>query len=147
MSPLQGLELKMPQSLVQNFIHIIFTTKKREALIYPPFEQELHAYLGSICNKLDCQVQIVGGYNDHIHILCKLSKNIALAELIQKLKSASSKWIKMKDKTLQNFYWQDGYGAFSINANQVTLVVEYIKNQKTHHVSKTYKQEYRNFLD
>ena len=137
----------MPQSLVQNYIHIIFATKNREALINPPYEQELHAYLGSFCNKLDCQVVIVGGYYDHVHILCKLSKKIALVDLIQKLKSTSSKWMKTKHESLRNFYWQDGYGVFSINANQIEMVMDYIKNQHQHHANKTFKQEYRDFLD
>jgi putative transposase len=63
----------MGQSLVKNYMHIVFSTKHREPLIHPPVEAELHAYLGGICNKLDCTVIKVGGYTDHIHILCMLS--------------------------------------------------------------------------
>ncbi len=66
--------ITMGQSLVQNYVHIVFSTKHREKFIHPPVEAELHSYLGGICNKLECQVLIVGGYTDHIHILCKLSK-------------------------------------------------------------------------
>ncbi len=98
----------MGQSLVQNFIHIIFSTKHREQLIQPPVEQELHAYLGGICNRLECQSIIVGGYTDHIHILCKLPKKIPLMKIIEELKSHSSKWIKTKGKSYEKFYWQDG---------------------------------------
>ena len=68
----------MGQSLVQNYVHIVFSTKYREALIKAPYEQELHAYLGGTCKELDCPVLIVGGYTDHVHILCMLSKKIAL---------------------------------------------------------------------
>ena len=68
----------MGQSLVKNYIHITFSTKHREPLIHQPVEDELYAYLGGICNKLECPVIKVGGYTDHIHILCLLSKKIAL---------------------------------------------------------------------
>jgi putative transposase len=136
----------MGQSLVQNYVHIVFSTKYREALIKPPFEQELHAYLGGTCKELDCPVLIVGGYTDHVHILCMLSKKIALMTLVQKIKANSSKWMKTKDKSLANFFWQDGYGAFSVNPKEVDVVVNYIKNQHEHHSKKDFKVEYRAIL-
>ena len=95
----------MGQSLVRNYIHIVFSTKYREHLIDQEIEKELHSYLGGICNKLDCQVIIVGGYTNHIHILCMLSKKIALMKLIEDIKSNSSKWIKSKGEKYANFYW------------------------------------------
>lgn len=136
----------MGQSLVQNHIHIVFSTKHRAPLLQPPYEQELHAYLGGICNELECPVLIVGGYTDHIHILCMLSKKIALMTLVQKVKANSSKWIKTKDISLNNFFWQDGYGAFSVNPSQVDVVINYIKNQHQHHCKKDFKEEYRAIL-
>ena len=137
----------MGQSLAQNYIHIVFSTKYRQHLIHPPVEEELHAYLGGICNKLECHVLKVGGYTDHIHILCMLSKKIALMKLVEELKSHSSKWMKTKDPSLANFYWQDGYGAFSVNPAEVDVVINYIANQKEHHRKKTYQEEYKATLD
>lgn len=137
----------MGQSLAQNYIHIVFSTKYRQHLIHPPVEEELHAYLGGICNKLECHVLKVGGYTDHIHILCMLSKKIALMKLVEELKSHSSKWMKTKDPSLANFYWQDGYGAFSVNPAEVDVVVNYIARQKEHHSKKTFQAEYKAFLD
>lgn len=67
----------MGQSLVKNYIHIIFSTKHRQHLIDSTIEPELHAYLGGICKKLECPVIKVGGFTNHVHILCMLSKNIA----------------------------------------------------------------------
>ncbi|MEA5140621.1 IS200/IS605 family transposase [Arcicella rigui] len=136
----------MGQSLVKNYIHIVFSTKYRQPLIHPPYENELHHYLGGICKKLDCQPIIVGGYTDHIHILCMLSKKIALMKLVEELKSHASKWMKTKDESLKNFYWQNGYGAFSVNPSQIDVVVQYIKNQHEHHRKKTFQDEYRAFL-
>ena len=137
----------MGQSLVQNHIHIVFSTKHRQELIHPPVEQELHAYLGEICNRLDCKSIVVGGYTDHVHILCKLSKKIALMNLFEELKSHSSKWIKSKGVAYENFYWQDGYSAFSVDAEEVNNLIWYIKNQHEHHSKKTFQDEYRAFLE
>lgn len=136
----------MGQSLVKNYIHVVFSTKHREALIYPPFEQELHSYLGGICKKLECQPIKIGGYINHVHVLCMLSKKISLMKLLEELKSHSSKWMKSKSETLKNFYWQDGYGAFSVNPAEVDIVIAYITNQHEHHRKKTFEDEYRAFL-
>ena len=136
----------MGQSLVKNYIHIVFSTKNRSPFIQPIVETELHKFLGEICNKLQCTVVKVGGYTNHIHILCLLSKNIALSKLVGELKSRSSMWMKSKDSTLEHFYWQDGYGAFSVNPSHIDAVIAYINNQNEHHKNNTFEEEYRNFL-
>jgi putative transposase len=64
---------------------------------------------------------------DHVHILCLLSKKISLVRLMTELKAHSSKWIKTKDESLKNFYWLDGYGAFSINPSEADIVSSYTK--------------------
>src|SRR5438046_5547629 len=92
---------------------------------------------------MDCHPIKIGGYEDHVHILCMLSKKIALIKLIQEVKSSSSRWIKTVDMRLQNFYWQDGYGAFSVNPAQVEIVIRYISNQKAHHQRRTFQDEFR----
>jgi len=127
-------------------MHIVFSTKNRVGLIHPPFEDELHSYLGGICKNMECYPIKIGGYTDHVHILCMLSKKIALIKLLEEIKSHSSKWMKSKDETFKNFYWQDGYGAFSVNPSQVDTVIEYIANQHEHHSKKTFQDEYRAFL-
>jgi putative transposase len=136
----------MGQSLVKNYIHIVFSTKYRQPLITEEIEPELHAYLGGICRNLESNPVKIGGYNNHIHILCMLSKKIALMKLLEEVKSHSSKWIKTKGKEFQNFFWQDGYGAFSVNPAEVDVVINYIANQKDHHRKKTFQDEYIDFL-
>jgi len=136
----------MGQSLVKNYIHLVFSTKYREPLIDEDIESELYAYLGGICNQLECQPIKIGGFTDHIHILCMLSKKTALMKLVEELKSHSSKWIKTKGENYRNFYWQGGYGAFSVNPAEMDVVVRYIENQKEHHRKKSFQEEYRAFL-
>ena len=127
-------------------MHIVFSTKHRQPLIHPPYEAELHSYLGGICKNLECQPIKIGGYTDHVHILCMLSKKIALMKLVEDIKSHSSKWVKTLDPSLQDFYWQDGYGAFSVNPAEVGTVIHYIANQHEHHSTNTFQEEYRAIL-
>jgi putative transposase len=136
----------MGQSLVKNYMHIVFSTKHREPLIYPPYEKELHDYLASICKSYECQPIKIGGYADHVHILCMLSKKIALMTLLEKVKGSSSKWMKTKDESLTNFYWQDGYGGFSVAPSDVDNVIDYITNQHEHHSKRSFQDEYRGIL-
>jgi len=102
----------MSQSLTRNYVHIVFSTKFREQLIRDSIKIELFEYLGGVCKHLECNPIRVGGYKDHVHILCILSKKIALMVLLEELKKGSSKWIKTKGNHYTNFYWQAGYGAF-----------------------------------
>lgn len=136
----------MGQSLVKNYIHIVFSTKYRRPVLHHPVRDELYSYMGGICNNLECHSIQVGGHTDHVHILCMLSKKIALIKLVAEVKSNSSKWIKTKDAKLKNFFWQDGYGAFSVNPTQVEIVKAYIENQEEHHKKKDFQQEYRGLL-
>ncbi|HKJ40794.1 MAG TPA: IS200/IS605 family transposase [Sunxiuqinia sp.] len=136
----------MPQSLVKNYLHITYSTKDRYPFIDESIENELYNYLGGICKNLECNPIIVGGNRDHVHILCLLSQKVALMNLIEELKSHSSKWIKTKGNIYQKFYWQKGYGAFSVNPTETDVVKDYILHQKEHHRAKTYQEEYLAFL-
>lgn len=115
-------------------------------MIQPSIEAELHAYIGGICNNLGCPAIIVGGYVEHIHILCMLSRKIALMELVAEIKGASSRWIKSKGTAFENFYWQDGYATFSVNPAQVGIVERYIANQHAHHSKITHSDELRSLF-
>lgn len=136
----------MGQSLVKNYIHIVFSTKYRQPLIKEFIEDELYSYLGDICKRLECQPIKIGGYYDHVHILCMLSKKIALMKLLEEVKSHSSLWIKTKGESLKNFYWQDGYGAFSVRSKEADVVINYIATQKEHHGKTNFQDEYRSIL-
>ena len=136
----------MPQSLVKNYIHIVFSTKHRQPFIKKAIKAELHAYLGGICRDLECFPRAIGGVEDHVHILCLLSKKIALVDLVAKVKANSSKWMKTNGDEYATFYWQGGYGAFSVNPSEIEVVIEYIQNQEEHHKKRTFKEEFRLFL-
>jgi REP element-mobilizing transposase RayT len=136
----------MPQSLVKNYIHLIFSTKGRAHSLHEEMQMEMFRYIAGICVACDCLPVEIGGYTNHIHALFLLSKKLPLIKIVEEIKSYSSKWIKQKGEVYQNFYWQGGYGAFSINPSEVDMVIDYIRNQKEHHRKKTFEEEYRAFL-
>ena len=136
----------MAQSLSQVYVHLTFSTKNRELYINDDIKPRLFEYLGGVCNKLECQVLQVGGHDDHIHILCLLSKKITQIKLLEEVKKSSSKWIKTIDRKYQKFYWQNGYGIFSVNPSETDVVINYIKNQREHHRKYTFQDEFRAFL-
>src|SRR5690606_13352098 len=109
----------------KNCVHIVFSTKHRQKLIQESIERELYAYLGGILNRMECLPIKIGGYTDHMHLLCMLSKKHALMKVVEEVKSHSSRWIKTKGEDYKHFYWQNGYGCFSVNPSQIDVVVNY----------------------
>lgn len=135
----------MPQSLSRVFTHIIFSTKNRQPFIDDGIADELYRYLGGTCAHFDSQPIKVGGHYDHVHILCALSRKFAIMDLLEEVKKRSSKWMKTKGEAYAGFYWQDGYGIFSVNPRQAGSVIEYIERQKEHHAGLTFQDECRGF--
>ena len=131
---------------ITNTLGQIVFDKVYNNFINDEIEDDLFAYLGGICNSLDCIPIKVGGYRNHVHILCPLSKKRALVKLLEIVKANSSKWIKTKGEAFQDFYWQNGYGSFSVNLSQLQRVVDYIANQKQHHEKKSFEDECRIIL-
>src|ERR1700687_3519886 len=109
----------MPQSLSSILIHLVFSTKNREAFITPTIETELHPYMAKIFRELKSPSLAIDGTNDHLHILFSLGRVIKVADLVEEVKTESSKWIKTKGREFMNFHWQRGYGAFSIGQSNV----------------------------
>jgi putative transposase len=136
----------MPQSLVRNLIHVCFSTKNRADLIKPEIENELFGYLHGIVENNKSKLILVNGTTDHVHLLISLGKIISISEIIGDIKRDSSSWIKKQDASFSNFYWQEGYGAFSVGQTEDETVIKYIANQKEHHETKDYKTEFRGFL-
>lgn len=137
----------MPQSLSRVIVHIVFSTKNRHPFLADrDVRKEMHAYLGGTANQLECPVLTVGGVADHVHVLCILSRNLSIADLVGDIKRSSSKWVKTKGRMLTKFSWQNGYGIFSVGQSEVERVKTYIAGQEEHHGKKTFQDEYRSFL-
>jgi putative transposase len=136
----------MPQSLSSILVHLIFSTKNREPFLTPEIETELHPYMATIFRGLNSPSLAINGNFDHVHVLFSLGRVIAVADLVQEVKTETSKWIKTKGDEFSNFYWQRGYGAFSVGQSNVPALKRYIRNQKQHHRRMTFQEEYRKFL-
>ena len=136
----------MAQTLTSLLVHIIFSTKHRQHLIYPEIESTLFAYIGGIFRNKNSHLLTAGGTTDHIHLLASQSKNIALSELLQDVKKDSSSWLKTQDRLFRNFHWQDGYAAFSVGTSEIARLKLYIGNQKEHHRKITFQQELIQFF-
>ncbi|MDR0613194.1 MAG: IS200/IS605 family transposase [Dysgonamonadaceae bacterium] len=136
----------MPQSLSKVYVHLTFSTKNRYPFIDDAIKNDLWEYLGGICRGLECNPIRVGGHNDHVHICCLLSKKITQIKFVEEVKKQSSKWVKSKGERYSKFYWQDGYGIFSVNPAEINVVVEYINNQTEHHRKRTFQEELLAFL-
>jgi REP element-mobilizing transposase RayT len=133
----------MAQSLASILIHLVFSTKMREPFITPEIEPELHKYLAMIFRECKSPALLVGGDKDHIHALFALARTWAVADLVEEVKTSSSKWIKTKGRAWSQFQWQSGYGAFSIGQSNVAALKRYILNQKEHHRRRSFQDEFR----
>jgi REP element-mobilizing transposase RayT len=127
--------------------HIIFSTKHREPWIARDQEERLWAYLGGIAQQNQLKPLLVGGMEDHIHILLGSPPTVTVSEALKRIKGGSSGWVKENLPGCLGFGWQDGYAAFAVSKSQLGDVEEYIRNQREHHRSKTFQEEYRAFLD
>ena len=136
----------MPQSLSNILIHFIWSTKDRHPWLEPGIREKTHAFLAGAVRQLDCEAYRVGGVADHVHLAVRLSRTLSVADLVKEIKSASSKWLKTQDAALAAFYWQQGYGAFSVGMSQKETLLHYIDNQEHHHRTHTFQDEYRAFL-
>jgi REP element-mobilizing transposase RayT len=96
-------------------------------------------------SKLSSYVYEIYANPDHVHILCTLPRTITVAELMSKVKSSSSRWIKTQGIT--NFSWQDGYGAFSVSSSNLGIIKNYIINQSEHHKKDSFQDELRKFFE
>ena len=134
----------MPQSLVQLYVHLVFSTKHRQPFLRDDaFRERTHAYLKGICDNQNSPSIRIGGVEDHVHILFRLSKTLDVAALVRELKRDSSKWVKAENPHLQDFEWQAGYGAFSVSPAHVDALTQYIVNQVEHHRQETFQDEFR----
>jgi putative transposase len=137
----------MSQSLSNVIVHIIYSTKNRQPWLKDAsLREELFAYNAAVLkNEVDSPAILINGVEDHIHILCRLSRKFAIMDVIKASKTETSKWIKKRDPTLKEFQWQGGYGIFSVSQSNVEQVKRYIAGQEEHHRKSTFKDEFREF--
>jgi REP element-mobilizing transposase RayT len=129
---------------VSELIHCVFSTKQRRNLISPEVQPQLWSFLGGIARKNGFKALMVGGTENHVHILLSLPATLTLAKAMQLAKGASSHW--MNEKFKSEFAWQEGYGAFTLGISQKKDTIAYIRSQAEHHYKHNYEEEFLAFL-
>jgi putative transposase len=134
----------MPQSLARIVLHIVFSTKHRAPFLTDPkIRPRLYAYLAVVLQGIDCEPILINGTEDHLHTLCNFSRTITIADLIETMKTTSSRWMKDQGRKYGEFYWQGGYGAFSVSQSKIGATRKYVANQEEHHRHVSFQDEFR----
>ena len=126
--------------------HIVFSTKHRQPSIREVVRERLYEYIGGTIRCLKGNLIEIGGVEDHIHILARLSQVIAVSDAVRNIKANTSKWANGLPELKSRFEWQKGYAAFSVSYSQMDGVRDYIANQTEHHKTTTFEEEYVRFL-
>jgi len=137
----------MSQSLSKLYVHIVFHIKNKKVIMRKQEQDSLYAYMGSVIKDNQSIPIKINGVDDHIHILCILSKSVALSKLVEEIKRHSSRWIKTQDDYYKAFAWQGGYGGFSVSPSVLPRTEKYIENQEEHHKKQDTKKEFILFLN
>jgi putative transposase len=106
----------------------------------------LYEYVGGIIRGLGGACLAINGVADHVHVLCKLRPDKALSDVIRDLKANSSGWMHDVFPDMNDFAWQNGYGAFTVSTSQIPGVERYIAEQKKHHSTRTFRDEFVQML-
>ncbi len=136
----------MANTYTQCYFHLVFSPKNKEALIKKEWKDKLEKYITSVIQNNKHKLLAIGGVSDHIHILIGYNVNEKIPDLVEEIKTSSTKWIKEKKLSAFKFEWQRGYGAFTHSKSQIGNVVNYILNQENHHKKKSFKEEYLEIL-
>ncbi|HUI52432.1 MAG TPA: IS200/IS605 family transposase [Terriglobales bacterium] len=129
----------MSHTYAKNAVHIVFSTKSRVKCIPRELQSDLWAYMAGICREIDVRVYLIGGAEDHVHLLIQVPPAVPLAKAVATIKANSSHWARQKKK---GFAWQEGYGAFSVSASNIPAVERYIQNQAEHHKRMDFQAEF-----
>lgn len=134
----------MPQSLARVVLHIVFSTKHRAPFLRDAqIRPRLFAYLAGVLQHIGCEPILINGVEDHVHILCNLSRTVTIAKLVEEVKTEPSKWMKRQGPAYADFHWQGGYSSFSVSQSNVEPVRGYIAKQEGHHRKVSFQDELR----
>jgi len=137
----------MPNTYTQLYIHLVFAVKSRANLIQAKWKEELYKYITGIVTNKKQKLIAINGVADHIHILIGIKPDCSLSDLVRDIKANSSKFINEKKWVLGKFEWQQGFGAFTLGYSQLNVIINYIRTQEEHHKTKTFRDEYIEYLN
>ena len=136
----------MSQALAKIYLHLIFSTKNRERSLPDDVRDDLHSYMGGILHGLGCSPIEINTEPDHAHVLFVMTRTETISNVVGQLKKSSNDWLRNRDPQFRHFYWQGGYGVFSVSQSAVEEVRQYIRDQREHHKQVSFQDEFRTFL-
>jgi putative transposase len=136
----------MSQALAKIYLHLIFSTKNRERSLRDDVRDDLHSYMGGILHGLGCSPIEINTEPDHAHVLFVMTRTETISNVVGQLKKSSNDWLRNRDPQFRHFYWQGGYGVFSVSQSAVEEVRQYIRDQREHHKQVSFQDEFRTFL-
>lgn len=131
----------------QMHVQIVFAVKHRQSLIESSWEERLYQYITGTIKKMDQKLLAINGVKDHIHILIGIRPSCRVSDLVREVKKASTEMINEKKLSKHHFQWQEGYGSFTYCKSSLNNVVNYVMNQKQHHKTKSFKEEFIELLE
>ena len=136
----------MVQSIARLNVHLVFSTKNRQALLHESIRASLHNYIAVVLQNFGSPAVLINSVEDHVHILFDLGRTASVSQAVEEIKTTSSKWLKTRGPQFVNFAWQTGYAAFAVSKSNVAAVREYIASQDEHHRKLSFQDEFRAIL-
>ena len=137
----------MANTFSQIYLQFVFAVKGRQSLIPKKHKEELHKYITALVQARKAKMLAIHCMPDHIHLFVGFKPSVLISDFVKEIKVGSNEFIKEKKWINGNFNWQEGYGVFSYGHSQIDPVCKYVLNQEEHHKTKTFKQEYLQFLE
>lgn len=131
----------MAQSLSNVLVHLVTSTQGRRPVLSPGVRSRLFPYMAGTLSSLGNPCLIVGGVEDHVHMLFALSRTESLSKVVERVKTRATKYVKAEFPELSDFSWQAGYAAFSVGQSEIARVRRYIEGQEEHHRKLSFKDE------
>lgn len=132
---------------VRIWVHLVWSTKRRERIIHPDFRDEFFAHIRKNAFAKEIFMDCLNGVEDHVHALISLGSEQTVSKTMQLLKGESSHWINKQGWLKRKFEWQDDYFAVSVSESGINAVRKYVAKQEAHHKKKTFGEEYQEFID
>jgi REP element-mobilizing transposase RayT len=136
----------MPNTYSQLYIQVVFAVQGRKSFIKESFREELQKYIAGIISGQKQKLMAIYCMPDHTHIFLSMKPNLCISDLVRDIKSNSSSFLKEKEYVNQ-FSWQEGFGAFSYSKSQAKNVIDYVLNQPERHKATNFKDEYIGLLE
>src|SRR5687767_10910848 len=137
----------MADTFTNLLYHLVFSTKNRRPLITEDVRERLYQYMGGIIRGEGGSLVEIGGVPDHVHLLARFKPDVSVSEMIKRIKAKSSQWLNEQPGRSGRFYWQSGYGAFSVSKSRAPAVRTYIQRQPEHHARVSLRDEMASLLE